>query len=145
MHPAFSILFSPRWPVRPGPGRRWRWPACLGCRAQGFLSHALLVAELLLLAGAGASFLHLGRKLRAWRAVLMWRTSWMSREVIVLPAFIGWWRCGGWPARRRSTETPGCRGRAGHRSARLAAVVLHRDDLRLPAFHRGVGTPADHR
>jgi DMSO reductase anchor subunit len=33
--------------------------------------------------------------MRAWRAVLMWRTSWMSREVIVLPAFIGlvgaWW------------------------------------------------------
>jgi DMSO reductase anchor subunit len=33
--------------------------------------------------------------MRAWRAVLMWRTSWMSREVIVMPAFIGlvavWW------------------------------------------------------
>ena len=32
---------------------------------------------------------------RAWRAVTMWRTSWLSREVIVLPAFIGvcalWW------------------------------------------------------
>jgi DMSO reductase anchor subunit len=27
--------------------------------------------------------------MRAWRAALMWRTSWMSREVIVLPAFIG--------------------------------------------------------
>jgi DMSO reductase anchor subunit len=26
--------------------------------------------------------------MRAWRAVLMWRTSWMSREVILLPAFI---------------------------------------------------------
>ena len=41
------------------------------------------------------SFLHLGRPERAWRAVLMWRTSWLSREVIVLPAFIGlvalWW------------------------------------------------------
>ena len=39
--------------------------------------------------------MHLGRKTRAWRAVLMWRTSWMSREVIVLPAFIAlvalWW------------------------------------------------------
>lgn len=53
-----------------------------------FLSTALLVALALLLAGLGASFLHLGHKLRAWRAVLMWRTSWMSREVIVLPVFI---------------------------------------------------------
>jgi len=56
--------------------------------APGFLPAALLVAELLLLAGLAASFLHLGQKLRAWRAVLMWRTSWMSREVIALPAFI---------------------------------------------------------
>ena len=54
----------------------------------GFLLTALAVAELLLVAGLAASFLHLGRKMRAWRAALMWRTSWMSREVIVLPAFI---------------------------------------------------------
>jgi DMSO reductase anchor subunit len=56
---------------------------------------ALALAVLLLLAALGASFLHLGRPLRAWRAVLMWRTSWLSREVIVLPAFIAsialWW------------------------------------------------------
>jgi len=45
------------------------------------------VATVLLLALA-ASFFHLGHPLRAWRAALMWRTSWMSREVIVLPAFI---------------------------------------------------------
>ncbi|MDE2254710.1 MAG: dimethyl sulfoxide reductase anchor subunit [Betaproteobacteria bacterium] len=36
-----------------------------------------------------ASFLHLGRPERAWRAVAMWRTSWLSREVIALPAFLG--------------------------------------------------------
>lgn len=35
-----------------------------------------------------ASFLHLGRPERAWRAAAMWRTSWLSREVIVLPAFL---------------------------------------------------------
>jgi len=34
-----------------------------------------------------ASFWHLGRPERAWRAATMWRTSWLSREVIVLPAF----------------------------------------------------------
>ena len=42
----------------------------------------------LLAAGLVASFFHLGRPARAWRAVLMWRTSWLSREVIVLPAFM---------------------------------------------------------
>ena len=63
--------------------------------APGFVSAALILAEVMLLIGLGASFAHLGRPERAWRAVLMWRTSWLSREVIVLPAFIGvlalWW------------------------------------------------------
>lgn len=61
----------------------------------GFASIALIAAEAMLLVGLGASFGHLGRPERAWRAVLMWRTSWLSREVIVLPAFIAvvalWW------------------------------------------------------
>ena len=60
-----------------------------------FLGNALLVAAAMLVVGLGASFLHLGRPERAWRAAMMWRTSWLSREVIVLPAFIGvvalWW------------------------------------------------------
>jgi len=45
----------------------------------------------LVLSGLGlfASFLHLGHPERAWRAAAMWRTSWLSREVIVLPAFMG--------------------------------------------------------
>jgi DMSO reductase anchor subunit len=42
----------------------------------------------LLIAGLAASFFHLGRPERAWRSAAMWRTSWLSREVIVLPAFI---------------------------------------------------------
>ena len=44
----------------------------------------------LLLTGAGliASFFHLGRPERGWRAIAQWRTSWLSREVIVLPAFM---------------------------------------------------------
>ena len=61
----------------------------------GFTSAALGVAGLLLVAGLAASFFHLGHPERAWRSALMWRTSWMSREVILLPAFIGlvllWW------------------------------------------------------
>ena len=50
----------------------------------------LSVATVLSTAGLGCSFLHLGRPERAWRSVMMWRTSWLSREVIVVPAFIGW-------------------------------------------------------
>jgi DMSO reductase anchor subunit len=63
--------------------------------APSFIRASLLVAILLLLIGLASSFLHLGRPLRAWRAATMWRTSWLSREVIVLPAFIAlvalWW------------------------------------------------------
>jgi DMSO reductase anchor subunit len=60
-----------------------------------FVRTSLLVAIVLLVAGLASSLLHLGRPARAWRAATMWRTSWLSREVIVLPAFIAlvtlWW------------------------------------------------------
>jgi DMSO reductase anchor subunit len=47
-------------------------------------------ALVLLLCGVGlvAASFHLGHPLRAWRAVAMWRTSWLSREVIALPVFM---------------------------------------------------------
>jgi len=38
--------------------------------------------------GLFASFFHLGRPERGWRAIAQWRTSWLSREVLVLPAFM---------------------------------------------------------
>jgi sulfite dehydrogenase (quinone) subunit SoeC len=38
--------------------------------------------------GLVAATFHLGHPLRAWRSAAMWRTSWLSREVIVLPAFL---------------------------------------------------------
>ncbi len=97
MHPAFSILcFTTLAGSAQGLVVALALASLLGVpMAPGFLSHALIVALVLLLAGLGASFLHLGQKMRAWRAVLMWRTSWMSREVIILPAFIAlvglWW------------------------------------------------------
>ncbi len=55
-------------------------------------------ALVLLLLGAGllASFFHLGHPERAWRAAAMWRTSWLSREVIVLPAFMALVAAYGW-------------------------------------------------
>jgi DMSO reductase anchor subunit len=46
------------------------------------------ISLIFLAAGLAASFFHLGHPERAWRAASMWRTSWLSREVIVLPAFM---------------------------------------------------------
>ena len=97
MHPAFSILF---FTTLAGTGQGLLVLMALALllgvpMANSFALTAIGLAGLLLLAGLAASFLHLGHKMRAWRAVLMWRTSWMSREVILLPAFIGlvalWW------------------------------------------------------
>ena len=52
------------------------------------ISLALPVAFVLLALGLVASFFHLGHPERAWRAAMMWRTSWLSREVIALPALM---------------------------------------------------------
>ena len=92
MKPAFSVIFL---------------TTLIGAGQGLFL--ALYLAELLLLpdpvlrgfllagdvvvlgfCGLGllASFFHLGRPERAWRTATMWRTSWLSREVIILPAFM---------------------------------------------------------
>lgn len=54
----------------------------------GFLATGGVVALLLTLGGLVASFFHLGRPERAWRTATMWRSSWLSREVIALPAFM---------------------------------------------------------
>jgi DMSO reductase anchor subunit len=51
-----------------------------------FYALGSVIALILLAAGLASSFLHLGRPERAWRSAAMWRTSWLSREVIVLPA-----------------------------------------------------------
>ncbi|WBY01066.1 dimethyl sulfoxide reductase anchor subunit [Ramlibacter tataouinensis] len=77
--------------------------ATLAESAPAALRPMLWAVAALLLAALAASFFHLGHPLRAWRAVLMWRTSWMSREVIALPAFLlivaAWaWQAPDWPA-----------------------------------------------
>lgn len=95
MRPAFSVIFLTTL-IGAGQGLFvalyltelgavlgvWNMPArpyfYLGCT----LSLCLLGAGLL------ASFFHLGRPERAWRSAAMWRTSWLSREVIALPAFM---------------------------------------------------------
>ena len=54
-----------------------------------FYSIGSAVSLALLVLGLVASIFHLGRPERAWRAASMWRTSWLSREVIVLPIVMG--------------------------------------------------------
>ncbi len=108
MNPAMSVVF---FTVLAGLGQGLAVSLALAvltglvAPAGTFLGWGLAAAILLLAAGLLASFLHLGRPERAWRAAAMWRTSWLSREVIVLPAFIGllalWWlalRVGNLPA-----------------------------------------------
>jgi DMSO reductase anchor subunit len=78
--------------------------------APASLRGGLAVAIVLLVVGLASSFLHLGRPARAWRAWSMWRTSWLSREVIVLPAFIAlvalWWLAAGDARAARAAAAP---------------------------------------
>ena len=97
MNPALSVVF---FTTLAGAGQGlllalWaaEWSARHGWIAApldpGFATLGALLAAALTTAGLLASFLHLGRPERAWRAATQWRTSWLSREVIVLPGFIG--------------------------------------------------------
>ena len=70
----------------------------IGVGAGGAVALAIL--------GLVASFFHLGRPSRAWRSAAMWRTSWLSREVIALPAFIGATALWGWARIERPTLAP---------------------------------------
>ena len=54
-----------------------------------FFGYGAVITFLFLLAGLIASIFHLGHPERAWRAAAMWRTSWLSREVIALPLMMG--------------------------------------------------------
>ena len=63
-----------------------------------FLAAGSAVAAFLATLGLFASFFHLGRPERAWRSAAKWRTSWLSREVIALPAFIAAVVAYGWIA-----------------------------------------------
>ena len=65
-------------------------------RGSAFFVRGDAIALVLLVAGLVASFFHLGHPERAWRAVAMWRTSWLSREVIVLPVFMAVVALHGW-------------------------------------------------
>jgi DMSO reductase anchor subunit len=51
-------------------------------------SAGLALAAVCAIAGLGAATLHLGRPLYAFRAFLGWRTSWMSREILVFGGYV---------------------------------------------------------
>src|SRR3954470_18192837 len=91
MRPAFSVVFLTTL-IGAGQGLFLAvYAAQLGDRAADplFFTTGAAFATVLAALGLVASFFHLGRPERAWRSAAMWRTSWLSREVIVLPAFMG--------------------------------------------------------
>ena len=53
--------------------------------SRSFYALGSALALAFLVAGLVASFFHLGHPERAWRSIARWRSSWLSREVIVLP------------------------------------------------------------
>ncbi|WP_373052820.1 dimethyl sulfoxide reductase anchor subunit family protein [Thioalkalivibrio sp.] len=96
MHPAFSVIFLTTL-IGAGQGLfiALFLTESLGILGMAptqngnFLALGTLASLILLGLGLIASFFHLGRPERAWRTATKWRTSWLSREVIVLPAFMG--------------------------------------------------------
>jgi sulfite dehydrogenase (quinone) subunit SoeC len=96
MKPAFSVIFLTTL-IGVGQGlflalftqQSYALFDLLPHQAMRFYGWGSLLALLFTMAGLIASFLHLGRPERAWRAAAQWRTSWLSREVIVLPSFMG--------------------------------------------------------
>ncbi len=96
MNPAFSVIFLTTL-IGAGQGL---FIALVSVQAQALLGllpqppstqfyvAGSVLALICLGAGLLASFFHLGRPERAWRTATMWRTSWLAREVIVLPAFM---------------------------------------------------------
>ncbi len=98
MHPAFSVIFLTTL-IGAGQGLflalytgqvySVMHVLAAGVDPKGFYGLGSLLAFALLAAGLIASFFHLGHPERAWRSAAQWRTSWLSREVIVLPAFMG--------------------------------------------------------
>ena len=95
MNPAWSMIF---FTTLAGAGQGlmlalfgWDLAARVGLTpVPAPLVYAVGVALVLITCGVGlvAATFHLGHPLRAWRAMSQWRTSWLSREVIVLPTFM---------------------------------------------------------
>lgn len=92
MNPAFSVVFLTTL-IGAGQGmflaiftgQLYALARVLPEQSASFYALGSLIAVGLMVVGLGASFFHLGRPERGWRAAAIWRTSWLSREVIVLP------------------------------------------------------------
>ncbi|TKC83092.1 DMSO reductase [Trinickia terrae] len=67
---------------------RLGWAAANAAGTQDFYAVGAALSVVLGALGLVASFFHLGHPERAWRAIAMWRTSWLSRECLALPAFL---------------------------------------------------------
>ena len=95
MHPAFSVIFLTTL-IGAGQGlflalytaQSYAVLGLLPAQDSRFYVWGSAIVFVLLIGGLVASFFHLGRPERAWRAVAQWRTSWLSREVIALPLFM---------------------------------------------------------
>lgn len=96
MHPAFSVIFLT---TLIGAGQGMFLALITGQAysaanllppqdSTAFYAAGSLLVVFLMGLGLFASFFHLGRPERAWRAASQWRTSWLSREVIALPVFM---------------------------------------------------------
>ncbi len=96
MNPAFSVIFLTTL-IGVGQGlfiallsvQGYTTAQFLPAQGDQFYIVGSAIAMVFLILGLFASFFHLGHPERAWRAASMWRTSWLSREVIVLPMFMG--------------------------------------------------------
>jgi DMSO reductase anchor subunit len=97
MNPAFSVVFLTTL-IGAGQGLFFalygaelagRWGGIALPDGRMFFGVGCVLVLALTAGGLVASFFHLGRPERAWRSASQWRTSWLSREVIALPAFGG--------------------------------------------------------
>ncbi|MDO8605065.1 MAG: DmsC/YnfH family molybdoenzyme membrane anchor subunit [Phaeospirillum sp.] len=97
MRPAFSVLFLTTL-IGSGQGllialvtAQFFFVIGAGKGGESGAFYAVGSALALVLLGLGlvASFFHLANPQRGWRAAARWRTSWLSREVILIPAVCG--------------------------------------------------------
>ena len=97
MRPAFSVIFLTTL-IGAGQGLflaliagqfYWVIGATPAQEAANFYALGSLLSLCLLSTGLFSSFFHLAHPERAWRSAAAWRTSWLSREVIVLPLVMG--------------------------------------------------------
>ena len=101
MHPAFSVIFLT---TLIGAGQGLFMALVTGQvyslanllepqDSVSFYAMGSLLAMVLLGLGLVAAVFHLGKPsyffTRAWRGITQWRTSWLSRELMALPAFMG--------------------------------------------------------